>query len=76
MSVTMESYKMNKLDVKLYNPDPFYLRSLIKKAGLTQDQAAERIGIGNRTMRSYLADVSVKTARQANYSIQFALENL
>jgi len=60
----------------LYNPDPAYLRSLIENAGMSQREAARRIGIGERIMRSYLADRDVKTATDAPYPVQYALENL
>ncbi len=59
-----------------HNPDPAYLRSLIESAGLTQAEAARRIGISARLLRMYLADRSAATAQAASYPVQFALENL
>lgn len=57
-----------------YKPDPAYLRRLIEQSGLSQRQAAKRIGIGERTMRQYLATTG--RCDQAPYPIQFALEVL
>ena len=61
-------------DSSKWNPDPAHLRGLIEKSGLSQRQAAFRIGIGERTMRLYLAT----SGRQdkAPYPVQFALECL
>lgn len=59
-----------KLHVKHHNPDPAYIRSLIEGAGVSQREAARRLGIDERTMRRYLHRPS------APYLVQFALENL
>lgn len=59
-----------------FNPDPAYLRSLIEKAGISQREAARRIGIGERMMRAYLANPELGSAREASYAIQFCLEAL
>lgn len=61
-------------DSTKHNPDPAYLRGLIMGTGLSQRQCAFRIGIGERTMRLYLAT----SGRQdhAPYPVQFALECL
>lgn len=59
-----------------YNPDPDYLRLLIKDAGLTQEQAAKQIGVSQRALGYYLASRSNKEYRVAPYSVQFALECL
>lgn len=56
-----------------HNPTPSYLRGLIRRAGMTQHGAAERIGVSARTMRNYL---SPKSASRAPYHVQFALERL
>lgn len=63
-------------DAKTHNPDPAYLRDLISRAGLSQREAARRIGIGERIMRAYLADPETNTSQRAPYPVQFALEQL
>lgn len=50
---------------------PDYLRSLVAQAGLSQRQAARRLGVDERTMRHWLAG---KYA--CPYTAQFALECL
>jgi transcriptional regulator with XRE-family HTH domain len=60
-----------KLDVRKKNPDPAYLRELIKRAGLSQREAARRIGVSERAMRYYLSG-----ERDAPYPVQYALESL
>lgn len=62
-------------DATTHNPDPAYLRSLLHAAGLSQREAARRIGVSERMMRYYLADESADH-RPAPYSVQFALESL
>ena len=63
-------------DAKTYNPDPGYLRDLITRAGISQREAARRLGIGERIMRAYLADPDKTTAQRAPYPVQYALEQL
>ncbi len=63
---------MPKPDAALHNPDPDYLRTLIDKAGISQREAARRIGITDRALRFYLGD----NERDAPYTVQYALENL
>ena len=63
-------------DAKTHNPDPAYLRDLITRAGISQREAARRIGIGERIMRAYLADPEKTTAQTAPYPVQYALEQL
>lgn len=63
-------------DSSKHNPNPAYLRALIDRAGLSQREAARRIGISDRLLRMYLADRSAATAQEAPYPVQFALENL
>lgn len=58
-------------DSTLHNPAPEYIRGLIKASGMSQVQAANKIGIAPRTMRRYLAGDLVTP-----YLVQFALENL
>jgi hypothetical protein len=65
-----------KPDSSTHNPDPRYLRGLLEKAGLTQRQAAQLLGISDRVMRYYLSDEASESYRAAPYPIQFALECL
>ena len=67
---------MKKPDASRHNPDPRYLRGLLKGAGVTQRQASELLGISDRVMRYYLSDESSESYRAAPYPIQFALECL
>ena len=62
-----------KPDAKKHNPDPQYLRDLLKAAGLTQRGAATVIGISERTFRDYL---NGNNSSKAPYPVQFALESL
>ena len=62
-----------KPDATKHDPRPEYLRALIEQAGLSQREAARRIGISERVMRYYLAD---SCDRPAPYPVQYALENL
>jgi len=61
-------------NIETYNPDPSYLRALIERAGLSQNEAARTIGIGERVMRKYLRLPEPES--QAPYPVQFALECL
>lgn len=56
-----------------HNPDPGYIRSLIERAGVSQQEAARRLGISSRMMRYYVATDS-SDHRPAPYIVQFALE--
>lgn len=62
-------------DASLHNPSPEYLRALLARAGLSQREAARRIGVSERMMRYYLAPESADF-RPAPYVVQFALESL
>lgn len=62
-----------KPDATNHDPRPEYLRALIEQAGLSQRDAARRIGISERVMRYYLSDAD---ERAAPYPVQFALECL
>ena len=54
-----------------YNPSPTYLRTLLAKAGLSQQRAARILGINDRLVRHYL------TGRdKATYEFQAKLEDL
>lgn len=58
-----------------HNTDPAYLRELLRAAGLTQKQAALKIGVTPRTMRRYLSTTAADK-QAAPYVVQFALERL
>lgn len=62
-----------KPDASLHDPRPEYLRALIEKAGLSQREAARRIGVSERMMRYYVAEAD---HRDAPYPVQYALEKL
>lgn len=62
-------------DVTKHNPSPDYLRALLDRAGVSQREAARRIGVSERMMRYYLAPKSADY-RPAPYVVQFALESL
>lgn len=62
-------------DASKRNPSPEYLRALLERAGLSQREAARRIGVSERMMRYYLAPQSADY-RPAPYVVQFALESL
>lgn len=62
-------------DAARHDPRPEYLRALLQRAGMSQREAARRIGISERVMRYYLSDVAADY-RQAPYVVQFALESL
>ena len=62
-------------DATRHNPDPAYLRGLLLAAGVSQREAARRIGVSERMMRYYLADDSADH-RPAPYPVQFAIESL
>lgn len=59
-----------------HNPDPTYIRRLLDDAGISQRQAAKRIGISERMMRYYVADPASGDHRPAPYLVQYALEQL
>jgi len=67
---------VKKPNADRYDPDPRYLRQLIEAAGMTQLEAAARIGIDGRTIRRYLADKGTPAYRAAPYPVQYALEAL
>ena len=67
---------MNKPDASQHNPDPRYLRGLLERAGVSQRQAAQLLGISERVMRYYLSDEASASFRPAPYPVQFALECL
>ncbi|MBB5875906.1 helix-turn-helix transcriptional regulator [Xanthomonas sp. 3498] len=63
-------------DASKHDPRPEYLRALIESTGLSQRQAAARIGISERQLRYYLVSPDHPTYRAAPYPVQFALESL
>lgn len=75
MLAAMEAGQMTP-DSSKHNPDPAYLRGLIARADISQQEAARRLGISPRLMRMYLADRATKTAQECPYSVQFGLEAL
>lgn len=64
---------MTKPNAKKHNPDPYYLRGILKEKGVTQQQAADQIGLNVRTLRKYL---SFTEKERAAYYVQYCLENL
>jgi len=59
-----------------YNNDPEYLHRLIMQTGLSQRAVAEKLGVGQRIFRSYIADRGAVTAQPIPYPVQYALEML
>lgn len=64
-----------KPNASKHNPDPAYLRELLDRAGLSQREAARRLGISDRMMRYYLSE-DPGAWKPAPYSVQYALEQL
>ena len=62
-------------DAEKHNPSPEYLRALLARAGVSQREAAMRIGVSERVMRYYLAP-EASDYRPAPYVVQYALESL
>lgn len=62
-----------KPDAARHNPDPEYLRELLRRAGISQREAARLLGIGERAMRYHL---SGDQRYPAPYTVQFCLEAL
>ena len=62
-------------DATKHDPSPEYLRALLARAGLSQREAARRIGVSERVMRYYLAPEAADY-RPAPYVVQYALESL
>lgn len=54
-----------KPDASSHNPDPRYLRGLVDKAGVSQRQAAELLGLSWPGFRNYLRDESHQLYRAA-----------
>ncbi len=58
-------------DAANWNPEPEYLRELLKRSGMGTRRASDTLGIGNRDFRHYLAG-----SRECPYLVQYALEIL
>jgi hypothetical protein len=65
-----------KPDASRHNPRPEYLRALLDQAGVSQREAARRIGISERLLRYYVAPEHAEDRRVAPYPVQYALERL
>lgn len=63
-------------DSKNHNPDPIYLKGLIKKSGFKQYEVAAILGIEQRNFRRFLAKKTAKSACDCPYTVQFCLEVL
>jgi transcriptional regulator with XRE-family HTH domain len=63
-------------DSSKHNPDPNYLRELVKQTGLSQRECARRLGVYERLFRMYLADTNIKSSQPCTYPVQFCLEVL
>ncbi|MGV8863243.1 MAG: helix-turn-helix domain-containing protein [Pseudomonas sp.] len=59
-----------------HDPRPEYLRALLEQAGVSQREAARRIGISERTLRYYVSDPASGDYRAAPYPVQYAIEHL
>lgn len=60
-------------DASKYNPDPDYIRWLVKQKGISMAEACRRLGIPQRTMSDKL---NPKMKTQITYCEQYALENI
>ncbi len=67
---TLKSLKPNP---KKFNPDPDYMRSLIKQSEMTVEQCADAIGVSAGTLRAYTVRSSLN---KYQYLVQFAIECL
>ena len=65
-----------KPDAKNHNPDPYYLRMLVDRAGVSRREAARLLGLSWNGFRNYLRDPTEPLYRTADYRVQFALECL
>lgn len=65
-----------KPDSSFHNPDPHYLRKLMKDADLSVRKAAKVLGLSSNGLYNYLRDKEDSLYRPATYTVQFALECL
>lgn len=64
---------MARPDAELHNPDPAYLRELIRQTGLSNTAVAERLGVTRRMLLHYLTPGG---KYPAPYKVQYMLEQL
>jgi len=64
---------MCKLDPSTHNPNPEYIKNLVKSTGLTRAECAAAIGIPDNTLKNYMSSARTNSA---SYPVQFALEVL
>lgn len=79
--MTRHSLPNRQPDATLHDPRPEYLRALLAQAGLSQREAARRLGLSPRALRYYCAGERTMPdgTRQpylAPYVVQYALEGL
>jgi len=60
-------------DPNKYNPDPAYLRKIIKRTGMTQTEIANNCMFSYRSLLDYLND---NHPSKVPYSVQFCIEAL
>ena len=65
---------MSLPDPSTHNPDPAYLRELIALIGVSQAEAARRLGINEGQFRRYFLAPGRNTRRECPYIVQYALE--
>jgi len=64
-----------KFNLKHYNPDPYYIRSVIISKGYSNAQAAKAIGVSQRTVDAWCSEGD-SNHRRISYIAQWALESL
>ena len=64
-----------KFDRRLHKPAHENIRRIIASKGLTNAQAAKRLGVSVRTVNSWCSETD-SNRRQISYIAQFALESL
>lgn len=76
ISRLFQDLKKMKPHIDNHRPDPTYLRTLLKKAELSQRKAAHVLGVSERMMRYYLVHIDDPNYRPMPYAVQFCLECL
>lgn len=66
---------MPKFDRRLHKPAPENIRRIIASKGLTNAQAAKRLGVSVRTVNAWTS-LTDANHREPHYVYQFALESL